>query len=30
MMEKRKMHIQLNFGEDPIVHCPVNRSDPYT
>jgi len=19
-----------NFGEDPIDHCPVNRSDPFT
>jgi len=23
-MDKREMHIQSNFGEDPIGHCPVN------
>jgi len=28
-MDKREMHIQSNFGEDPIDHCPVNRSDPF-
>jgi len=29
-MDKREMHIQSNFGEDPIGHCPVNRSDTFT
>jgi len=24
------MQIQSNCGEDPISHCPVNRSDPFT
>jgi len=30
MMDTHDMHIPLNFVEDPIGHCPVNCSDPFT
>jgi len=29
MMDKREMHIQSNFGKDPLGNCPVNISDPF-